>query len=52
LSKEDYARLALEEGREVSFQIREHRILTPQGGPLPPELTTRLPEAPVLGGDI
>ena len=40
MTKEDYARLGLEEGREVSLQIRQYRLLAPEGGPLGPEEAT------------
>jgi sulfate/thiosulfate transport system ATP-binding protein len=38
MTKEDYARLGLAEGCEVSFQIRQYRLLAPDGGLLAPEL--------------
>jgi sulfate/thiosulfate transport system ATP-binding protein len=40
MTKEDYTRLGLAEGREVSFQIRQYRILAPEGAPLNPEVPT------------
>jgi sulfate/thiosulfate transport system ATP-binding protein len=40
MTKEDYTRLGLAEGREVSFQIRQYRLLAPEGAPLSPELRT------------
>ena len=39
VTKEDYARQALAEGREVSFQIREYRVLAGEGGALTPEVS-------------
>jgi sulfate/thiosulfate transport system ATP-binding protein len=38
MTKEDYARLGLTEGCAVSFQIRQYRILAPDGCLLSPEL--------------
>jgi sulfate transport system ATP-binding protein len=40
ISKEEYARLGLQDGREVSFQIRTYRILSKEGGPLGNEVAT------------
>ena len=37
ITKEEFSRLGLEEGREVSFQIREYRVLSREGDALPPE---------------
>ncbi len=37
MTKEDFARLGLTEGQEVSFQIRQYRVLSGEGAPLEPE---------------
>ena len=52
MSKEEYARLALYDGRKVSLHIRNYRILPSEHAPLPPELTVPplilMAPAPVL----
>jgi hypothetical protein len=40
ISKEEYARLGLQVGKEVSFQIRAYRILSQDGGMLGHEVAT------------
>lgn len=40
ISKEDYARLGLADGQRISMQIRNYRILSKEGDPLPPEVST------------
>jgi hypothetical protein len=40
ISKEDYARLGLADGRTVSFQIRSYRILSKEDEPLGAEVAT------------
>ena len=37
MTKEEYALQALEDGKEVSFQIRQYRVLARETGALPPE---------------
>jgi sulfate transport system ATP-binding protein len=37
MTKEEYAHQALQNGKEVSFQIRQYRVLTKETAPLPPE---------------
>jgi len=37
MTKEEYAQLALEDGKEVSLQIRNYRILAKEDSTLPPE---------------
>jgi hypothetical protein len=39
MTKEEYAQLALYDGRRVSLHIRHYRILAREHEPLPPELT-------------
>ena len=46
MTKEDYARLALYDGRKVSIHIRSYRILSREHEPLNPELT--MPEKAAL----
>lgn len=38
MTKEEYSSLELAEGMDVSFQIRQYRILGREGEPLPPEV--------------
>jgi ABC-type sugar transport system ATPase subunit len=44
MSKEEYAHQGLEDGKEVSFQIRQYRVLAKESSVLPPE--SELPELP------
>ena len=37
MTKEEYAHQGLEDGKEVSFQIRQYRVLAQENAPLPPE---------------
>ena len=37
MTKEDYAQQGLEDGKEVSFQIRQYRLLASEAGSLSPE---------------
>ena len=37
MTKEEYAQLGLEEGKEVSLQIRNYRVLKKDDSALPPE---------------
>jgi hypothetical protein len=39
MTKEEYAQLALYDGRKVSLQIRNYRILSQEDAPLGPEMT-------------
>jgi len=39
ISKEEYQSHGLSEGREVSFQIRQYRVLAQEGAALPPEVS-------------
>jgi len=38
MAKEEYARLGLSEGQDVSFLILRYRILRGENGPLSPEI--------------
>jgi sulfate/thiosulfate transport system ATP-binding protein len=52
MTKEDYARLGLEDGHEVSFQIRQFRLLAHDSGALGPELLTTYDTPPVYAEGI
>ena len=52
MTKEEYAHQGLEDGKEVSFQIRQYRVLGGEAAPLPPERELRYPVPPMLGDNI
>ncbi len=52
MSKEDYARLGLADGRQISFQIRAYRVLAKEGDPLADEVATSHDMQPQLGEGI
>ncbi|HXP62764.1 MAG TPA: ABC transporter ATP-binding protein [Dongiaceae bacterium] len=52
MTKEEYAHQALEDGREVSFQIRQYRVLSKESAPLPPEREASYPAPPVIAENI
>jgi sulfate transport system ATP-binding protein len=52
MTKEEYAHHALEDGREVSFQIRQYRVLAGEKAALPPEHETTFVQPPILGEHI
>ncbi|HEY5909049.1 MAG TPA: ABC transporter ATP-binding protein [Verrucomicrobiae bacterium] len=52
MSKEDYAAQALEDAREVSFQIRQYRVLAREETALPPETELKYQPPPVYGEHI
>jgi hypothetical protein len=52
MSKEDYARLGLADGRKVSFQIRTYRILSKENEPLGDEVATSYEMPPNIGEGI
>ncbi len=52
MSKEEYAHQGLEDGREVSFQIRQYRVLAREEATLPPERDLSYQPAPMLGENI
>jgi sulfate transport system ATP-binding protein len=52
MSKEDYAHQCLEDGKEVSFQIRTYRILARERGSLSPETEILYRPPPVMGDHI
>jgi sulfate transport system ATP-binding protein len=52
MTKEEYAQLELWDNREVSFQIRQYRVLSRETAPLTPELQTTYEVPPTLGENI
>jgi ABC-type sugar transport system ATPase subunit len=52
MTKEEYAQLQLADGREVSFQIRQYRILAKDTGTLPPELQETYQQPAHIGEHI
>lgn len=52
MSKEEYSHLNLEDGKEVSFQIRNYRVLARGAEVLPPETELSYQAPPVLGEGI
>ncbi len=52
MTKEEYALLGMEDGREVSFQIRQYRVLAREGAELTPEVATVHQAPPNLGEGI
>lgn len=52
MSKEEYAHQCLEDGREVSFQIRQYRLLARENASLPPESELTYQPPPTVGENI
>lgn len=52
MTKEEYANQALEDGREVSFQIRQYRVLAREDATLPPETELAHDMPPMIGDNI
>ncbi|MBC8002978.1 MAG: Fe3+/spermidine/putrescine ABC transporter ATP-binding protein, partial [Opitutaceae bacterium] len=52
MTKEEYAQLGLHDGRPVSLQIRNYRILAQEGAALPPELTASNEPPPTIAENI
>src|SRR5579883_359576 len=52
MSKEEYAHEGLYDGREVSFQIRQYRVLAQETAPLAPETDASYSPPPVVGEHI
>jgi len=52
MSKEEYAHEGLYDGRDVSFQIRQYRVLARQEAALPPETDLSYQPPPVIGENI
>ena len=52
MSKEEYAHQCLEDGKEVTFQIRQYRVLAREQAALPPESELSYQAPPVIGEHI
>ncbi len=52
MTKEEYAHLGLEDGRPVSFQIRQYRVLATETAPLTPEVAASYAAPPTFGEHI
>src|SRR6266481_2618153 len=52
MTKEDYEHQGLEDGKEVSFQIRQYRVLAQEAAALPPESELSYQPPPSLGENI
>lgn len=52
MTKEEYANQGLADGREVSFQIRQFRVLARESAELPPERELPYEPPPILGEHI
>ena len=52
MSKEEYAHEGLYDGREVSFQIRQYRVLATEEAALAPETELGYQAPPVVGEHI
>ncbi len=52
MTKEEYSHHGLEDGREVSFQIRKFRLLAKEQAALPPEREAAYQPPPLLGDHI
>lgn len=52
MTKEEFSQHGLEDGRPISFQIRQYRVLAREGADLPPEVATVYQAPPHLGEGI
>ena len=52
MTKEEYAQLALHDGRPVSLQIRNYRVLAREGAALPPEQAALNEVPPTIAENI
>jgi sulfate transport system ATP-binding protein len=52
MTKEEYSQLQLADGQEVSFQIRQYRVLAKDTASLPPELVDAYEPPPHIGEHI
>ena len=52
MTKEEYAQLGLEDGREVSLQVRNYRILAKEESNLPPETEFKYQPPPTIAEHI
>lgn len=52
MTKEEYSQLQLEDGREISFQIRNFRYLASDASELNPEMQATFEQPPTIGENI
>lgn len=52
MTKEEYTQLGLQDGREVSFQIKNYRVLASDAGSLTPEVESSYQPPPTIGENI
>ena len=52
MTKEEYAHQGLQDGRPISFQIRQYRVLGREPAALPPETELRYQAPPLMGENI
>jgi len=52
MTKEEYAQLGLQDGREISFQIKNYRILASETGTLAPEVESPYQPPATIGENI
>ena len=52
MTKEEYAQLGLADGREISFQIRNYRVLSAESAALPPEREAPYQPPPSIAENI
>jgi sulfate/thiosulfate transport system ATP-binding protein len=52
MTKEEYAKQGLEDGKQVSFQIRQYRVLAREAAALPPEAELPYQPSPLMGEGI
>ncbi|EEF61915.1 sulfate/molybdate ABC transporter ATP-binding protein [Pedosphaera parvula] len=52
MTKEEYAQLGLEDGRAVSVQIRNYRVLARENAELPPEMQAKYEPQPTIAENI
>jgi len=52
ITKEEYAQLGLADGKQVSFQIRNHRVLSDEQAPLTPEIQPASENPPSIAEHI
>ncbi len=52
MTKEEYTQLGLQDGREVSFQIKNYRVLASETGDLTPEVESPYQPPPSIGENI
>ncbi len=52
MTKEEYSQLGLSDDQEISFQIRQYRILATEGAALTPELMSLNELPPIIGDNI